>query len=63
MDISPSTLSALASERIASQVSTKVAVKSLDAMKQAGQAAVALLGALEAQGFAEGALEMRLRCA
>jgi hypothetical protein len=28
-----------------------------------GQAAVALLGALEAQGFAEGALEMRLRCA
>ncbi len=43
MDISPSTLSALASERIASQVSTKVAVKSLDAMKQAGQAAVALI--------------------
>lgn len=43
MDISPSTLSAIASERIASQVSTKVAVKSLDAMKQAGQAAVALI--------------------
>ncbi|MFZ4428977.1 MAG: hypothetical protein ACOYPS_01355 [Phycisphaerales bacterium] len=43
MDINASTLSALASERIASQVSTKVAVKSLDAMKQAGQAAVALI--------------------
>jgi hypothetical protein len=43
MDISPSTLSAMASERIASQVSTKVAVKSLDAMKQAGQAVVALI--------------------
>ncbi len=43
MDINASTLSALASERVASQVSTKVAVKSLDAMKQAGQAAVALI--------------------
>ncbi|MEI7657850.1 MAG: hypothetical protein WCK33_07270 [Phycisphaerae bacterium] len=43
MDINASTLSDMASERIASQVSTRVAVKSLDAMKQAGQAAVAMI--------------------
>lgn len=43
MDINASTLSDLASDRLASQVSTRVAVKSLDAMKQAGEAAVSMI--------------------
>jgi hypothetical protein len=45
MDIDAASMSAISAARIDSQISTRVAVKAMDVVKEQGQAAVALIQA------------------